>query len=112
MQNDQISLIKQLIQTRLDNLTLEEQANQSSKKIVELDQQSVGRLSRMDSLQQQAMAKAVALRRQSEKKTLQDALSRLNCDEYGVCIDCGDQIAFERLKLKPSVLKCLDCANI
>ena len=79
MQNDQISLIKQLIQTRLDNLTLEEQANQSSKKIVELDQQSVGRLNR---------------------------------DEYGVCINCGDQIAFERLKLKPSVLKCLDCANI
>ena len=112
MQNHKNRGIKLIINKRLKLLDLEEQANETASRPVELDQQSIGRLSRMDALQQQAMAKALDIRRQNEKQALKEALNRIAQDGYGVCIDCNESIEFERLKLKPSVLKCLDCMQI
>ena len=104
--------IQLIIIDKLNQLALEDEKNKTASETVTLDQQSVGRLSRMDALQQQAMAKAVDLRRQMEKKTLEDALNRIIRNEYGECIDCGDLIEFERLKVKPSVLKCSECMKL
>ena len=84
--------IQLIIIDKLNQLALEDEKNKTASETVPLDQQSVGRLSRMDALQQQAMAKAVDLRRQIEKKTLEDALNRIIRNEYGECIDCGDLI--------------------
>ena len=105
-------VIKLVIENQLNDLALEEKNNKNASQTVALDQQSVGRLSRMDALQQQAMAKAVELRRQTEKKALEDALNRIIRNKYGECIDCGDYIEIERLKIKPSVLKCFDCMKM
>ena len=104
--------IQLIIIDKLNLLALEDEKNKTASETVTLDQQSVGRLSRMDALQQQAMAKAVDLRRQIEKKTLEDALNRIMRNEYGECIDCGDFIEVERLKVKPSVLKCSECMKL
>lgn len=54
----QFSKYKELIEQQLEELTAEDVRGQSAQKTVELDQQSVGRLSRMDALQSQAMAQA------------------------------------------------------
>ena len=104
--------IQLIIIDKLNQLALEDEKNKTASETVTLDQQSVGRLSRMDALQQQAMAKAVDLRRQIEKKTLEDALNRIIRNEYGECTDCGDDIEVERLKVKPSVLKCSECMKL
>ena len=60
--------IQLIIIDKLNQLALEDEKNKTASETVTLDQQSVGRLSRMDALQQQAMAKAVGLRRQIEKR--------------------------------------------
>ena len=104
--------IKLVIIDKLKQLALEDKKNKNASETVTLDQQSVGRLSRMDALQRQAMAKAVVLRRQIEKKALEDALNRIIRNEYGECIDCGEFMEFERLKVKPSVLKCSECMKL
>ena len=78
---------------------------------VELDQQSVGRLSRMDALQQQAMAKATQTRRDQSKSRIIAALSRLDEGEFGYCLTCGDEIALKRLESDPTVPTCLTCAK-
>ena len=49
---------KRLIELQLQELTAEDELGKSSQRTVKLDQQSVGRLSRMDALQSQAMAQA------------------------------------------------------
>ena len=54
---------KKLIELQLQELTAEDELGQSSQRTVELDQQSVGRLSRMDALQSQAIAQAQQRRR-------------------------------------------------
>lgn len=78
---------------------------------VELDQQSVGRLSRMDAMQQQAMAAATEARRGSRLRALQAALERLGGDEFGWCEDCGEPIAAKRLDLDPTLTRCISCAR-
>jgi DnaK suppressor protein len=77
---------------------------------VELDQTRVGRLSRMDALQNQAMAKETERRRHQELERIDLALERLANDEYGDCLACGEPIAEKRLKLDPSATLCIDCA--
>ena len=112
MQNHELRIIKKVINDRLKILSFEDELNNDASNTVELDQQSIGRLSRMDALQQQAMAKAITVRKQNEKRSLEQALYRMNQGNYGDCIDCGEAIELKRLKLKPSVLKCLDCTKM
>ncbi len=78
---------------------------------VTLDQQSVGRLSRMDALQGQAMAKAEEERRQQRLRLIDAALQRIDEGDYGYCVWCGDDIPAKRLAFDPAAAQCVDCAN-
>lgn len=78
---------------------------------VELDQASVGRLSRMDAIQGQAMAIATTQRKQDELQKIDAALKRIEHQEYGHCLHCEKEIPEARLKLDPSALLCIDCAG-
>lgn len=93
---------KQQIQ-RIDNAS-------ESDKTVELDQSRVGRLSRMDALQGQAMSVEARRRRQLELRNIDAALQRIEAGEYGYCEDCGEWIAAGRLQVDPAAPLCVDCA--
>lgn len=80
------------------------------RKPVALDQQAVGRLSRMDALQSQAMAKAAHARRALELKRVDAALARVEDGEYGYCTRCGEAIEERRLALDPAAPFCAACA--
>lgn len=111
MNETQQAHFRALMQARLAEITQEDALGTAGQATVELDQQAVGRLSRMDALQYQAMAKAQAARRQTEKTRLNAALARMNEGEYGYCEDCGEDIAAARLELDPAAAKCIGCAT-
>ena len=100
---------KKLIERLLQELTAEDELGQSSQRTVELDQQSVGRLSRMDALQSQAMAQAQQRRRDVLKSSLISALQRLEDEEFGCCVDCGDEVEEARISASPVIMKCMSC---
>lgn len=100
-----------LIHQRLADLDDHDQLGQNGQNVVQLDQQSVGRLSRMDALQSQAMAKAQQVRRDGERRGLQAALVRVEDGEFGFCEDCGDPIPVGRLRLNPATSRCVSCAS-
>lgn len=100
-----------LITARLQELDKGDARGAQGQQTVELDQQAVGRLSRMDALQNQAMARAGHARRQAERHRFLAALGRLDEGEYGYCDDCGDAIAQGRLELDPAALRCVECAR-
>ena len=79
--------------------------------VVELDQSKVGRLSRMDAMQGQAMAQAAGRRREETLVGIAAALKRLDNKEFGFCADCGEGINPKRLEIDPTVLLCIDCAS-
>lgn len=100
------------ITARLAELEDLEEGTQAAARPVELDQQRTGRLSRMDAIQQQEMARAARARRQAEAARLRHALDRLETDEgYGYCEDCGEPIAPARLQLDPGARLCISCAR-
>ncbi len=96
---------------RLAELDNEERLNADSRDPVALRQDSVGRLSRMDAMQQQAMAKAMQRRREAERQRVHAALARLDENEWGWCLTCGEAIAEARLQHDPSVGQCVGCAS-
>ncbi len=101
---------ERLLKRRRDILALLDGHSQDGKP-VELDQTRVGRLSRMDALQHQAMAQETERRRQQELTRIDAALVRLRNGSYGDCVECGEPIANKRLDLDPSVLYCIACAG-
>jgi DnaK suppressor protein len=81
------------------------------RKPVQLDQQSVGRLSRMDAMQVQAMAQAVEARRQGRLQRIEAALKRIDAGDYGYCVSCDTEIPVKRLEIDPATERCVDCAG-
>jgi len=77
-----------------------------------LDQQSVGRLSRMDALQMQAMAEATERNRMRQRARISAALPRIEAGNYGFCIACGEPIEPQRLENDPAVPTCIGCASL
>ena len=98
------------LEAALETLDAEDALGRDSQATVTLDQQAVGRLSRMDAMQQQAMAQATARRRGQERTRLLAALERIRTGEFGNCTDCGEDLPPGRLNLNPAVTLCVDCA--
>ncbi len=103
------------IRQKLLSLKVEIEALQDmtaeNRKPVGLDQQSVGRLSRMDSLQVQAMDKAQQQARQRQIVRINAAIERLDLGDYGYCVTCDEPISNKRLELDPSTPLCVKCAR-
>lgn len=80
-------------------------------KPVQLDQSSVGRLSRMDAMQGQAMAIETQRRRQILERRIEQALRMIASDDFGVCDGCGEAIDPRRLEADPTSPLCIRCAG-
>ena len=86
-------------------------ASEQSSQVVELDQSRVGRLSRMDAMQAQAMAQASGQRREMMLKNITAALARIDNGDYGLCQSCGEPIPQKRLEFDATALLCIECAQ-
>ena len=104
------ALKAQLIAHR-DELQRVGSAGADARRPVELDQTRIGRLSRMDALQDQAMALETDRRRGLEIGRIEAALKRIETGDYGYCLSCGEDIPAKRLALDPSTPVCVDCAS-
>ena len=98
------------LRKKLEDLLQASAATVNDRKPVELDQQSVGRLSRMDAMQQQAMAAAQDSRRHGRIRAVEAAIQRIDAEEFGWCDSCGEFIGQRRLELDPTIMRCRDCA--
>ena len=99
------------LQARQDELEKLSESSADARATVTLDQASVGRLSRMDALQSQAMAQATERQRAAELARIKSALLRMEEDEYGYCIVCGEEIPTKRLEIDPAASHCVKCAK-
>ena len=100
-----------LLRARKEELIQLSAMSSEARSTVDLDQQSVGRLSRMDAMQQQAMAEATERQRAAELQRIEAAFARLQDGDYGYCDECGDEIPDKRLEIDPSLTLCVKCAG-
>lgn len=111
MNANELSAYRAKLEARRDELKALSTSAKDARKPVELDQQSVGRLSRQDALQQQAMANAQEARRAGELRKIEAALDRIQEGEYGWCAECGEAIARKRLDIDLTATLCAPCAG-
>lgn len=102
--------VRERILVRIAELDGTDGVGRTDGDVVTLDQQRVGRLTRMDALQAQAMAGAVDARRARERRRLRQALARLDAGSWGLCVDCDEVIAAARLEIDPAAERCIACA--
>jgi DnaK suppressor protein len=103
--------IRAALERERDELLEVRATSAEDRKPVTLDQQSVGRLSRMDAMQVQAMAQAVEAWRQGRLQRIERALARLATGDYGTCVECGEDIPSKRLAVDLTLTHCVDCAG-
>ena len=111
MEQSRLSNMRQRLLDELAEIESLSETSAEARGTVTLDQQSVGRLSRMDAMQSQAMAKASEHRRRARISMIKAALQRIEEGDYGICEDCGEDIPAGRLDIDPTVTACVGCAS-
>ncbi len=106
-----LSRLKSLLLKMQEDLEEQLTISESSAQVVTLDQTSVGRVSRMDAMQQQSMA--VSTREKSSKRlvNVKLALQSISRGEYGFCKNCYELISTPRLMAQPEAKFCLNCQD-
>ena len=107
----QIAEFREELEGQLAKLERSMTITNEALKTVELDQGAVGRLSRMDSLQNQGIAKGLRERESVRLALIQEALQRLDGGTFGVCTVCGATVRIERLFVFPESGTCAPCGS-
>ncbi len=111
LKDAEIEEFRDILRAEQAEIRQDEDSSTEDRETVMLDQQSVGRLSRMDAMQRQAMAQASSRRRASRQTRIAAALQRIVEGEFGFCQDCGEDISTARLRLDATVPTCISCAK-
>lgn len=71
---------------------------------------AIGRISRMDAINNKSINDASLLKSREKLKNLQVALDKLNTSDFGICIRCKKPIPIGRIMLMPQAKKCVNCS--
>lgn len=107
----QIAELRDELERQLAKLEKSMTVTDEALKPVELDQGAVGRVSRMDSLQNQEIARGLREGESVKLALIQAALRRLTAGTYGVCTACGGDVALGRLFVFPEAGTCTSCGS-
>jgi DnaK suppressor protein len=106
---EQIAELRAELESELARLTRTLGASREAAKPVALDQTAVGRVSRIDALQNQAISVDLHARNEARRSQILDALERIDAGSYGVCARCGQPIPYGRLLVFPEARMCAVC---
>ena len=106
---DELIELEVLITEEIEKLEKRSESSADEREAISPDV-SIGRLSRLDAMQIQEIAKEGERRRQELLPRLEYALDLIDSGDYGKCERCGNWIAFERLKEQPGTMLCSNCA--
>ena len=95
-----------------ENLRGARDATGQAAETVHLDQSAVGRVSRIDAIQHQAMAQEQLRRNELRLKQVAVALDAFRDDDYGWCRKCGEPVGYPRLKARPETVVCVPCMRV
>ena len=100
--------LRQALEQKEENLLASMKAQSENIAPVSPDA-SLGRLTRLDAIQQQQMAKAQLAKAKKDLHKVQQILSHWDDESAGLCRSCEEPIGYERLKRVPDSLICMEC---
>lgn len=110
LDEEQLEELRELIHLDCNELEKLLESSSASSKPVALDQ-PIGRLSRMDAMQQQQMAVASRQVQTQRLQLLRNAQQAIERDDYGYCRRCEEPIGIQRLRVRPESPFCLTCQS-
>ena len=112
LSNNQIETFRKSLLEKREIIMTAIEGETKSAETVELDQSTMGRLSRMDALQGQAMSKETKSRHEEGLRKISSALSKIESGDYGYCSECDELISEARLEVDPAASLCISCASL
>ena len=109
MDVDRLAYFRKRLEDLEQEIREDMNANPEDSGVVELDS-SIGRLSRMDALQNQQMALELKRRQENQLLRIENAFKRLAKGHYGLCGKCKKSIEEDRLEVFPDTVTCVRCA--
>jgi DnaK suppressor protein len=101
--------LREQLEGQLARLKRSIEASEAALEPVELDQSRVGRLSRMDELQNQSLTRNLHEREEIRLTMVRNALARIEEGSYGLCAACESEIPYARLLVFPEAVECGSC---
>ncbi len=105
---EEVNAIRDLLKTQRLDIEQRLAALRTETQPVGLDL-PIGRLSRMDAMQQQEMAAGQQRRIEQELQQIVSALDRLERYRYGLCFQCHEALPYQRLAIRPTTMLCYEC---
>ena len=105
----QLRELREELEAQLERLMRSIESSEAALRPVELDQSRVGRLSRMDELQNQSLTRNLHEREEIRLGLIRTAMERMEEGTYGSCAACGSAIPYERLLVFPEAPECGNC---
>ena len=107
---DQLIDLEMKIQEEMERIQREREGSGAEREAISPDV-AIGRLSRLDAMQMQEVAKDAERRREQRIYDLEAAQERIDNGEYGNCEICKKPIAYARLEAQPEAVRCGNCAS-
>lgn len=109
MDSQEIKQVKEYLLREKSKLVLHLEELKELTKPIEPDC-AIGRVSRMDAINNKSINEAALRKAQDKLKKINISLERIDYDNFGTCIQCGEIIPIQRLLLMPGSL-CIRCAR-
>ncbi len=108
MQSKDFQNIKKLLlKKKALLLDADQNINQEIKK--EIENRHGDDVDKAESAYEQEMAYLFKSRGQDELRLIEEALQKIEKEEYGICSECGDKISGKRLAVQPYSIFCVQC---
>lgn len=111
MQESELSYFKEILETRKEQISknisgVNDELDQLSR--LELNDEGDHAAANNNSM----VESAIVQQQQQELREIDVTLGKISAGDYGICEMCEDDIGFQRLKVKPHAIYCIDCREI
>jgi DnaK suppressor protein len=72
---------------------------------------AIGRVSRMDAINNRSVNEASLRQAETKLANLKRALSKVDDDDFGICLKCQNPIPVGRILIRPESFLCVNCAQ-
>ena len=111
MQQSELNYFKDILESR--NIQIVKNINGVNDELDQLNRLELNDEGDHASVNNSAMVEsAIVQQQEQELREINVALGKIATNDYGVCAMCEDDIGFQRLKVKPHAIYCIDCREI
>jgi len=108
MQQSELNYFKDILESRKQQIMIN--ITDGNKELNQLNSLELNDDADRVSVNNSSMVESVIVQQQDQElKEIDITLEKIKTGEYGICEMCEDKIGFQRLKVKPHAIYCIDC---